>query len=705
MFEHNTWKSWAFALLSAAAGGAACASADATSVASSPPPLAPNTVPTGAPVAPMTVPIVTTCAMASSGVPIGGALPTSLSQGIVQADVAPPPISGGTMLTTRDGAMVVAADPDRDQLYFIDAKQQKLSHVRALMPGDEPGRLVEDAAGRIHVALRSGHALLTLTRDPESTITRREICDVPRGLAYDASRDAIHVACAEGKLVTIGAAPDAGITEVRSVERDVRDVIVRGDQLLVSRFRSAELLALAADGGTTARVSAPALSHEESEIVADAAPDDDGCRLLSSKQVRVDDIPTVAYRTIDVPGKGVVMLHQRAQTGTEIQTSAGGYSNGTCGSGIVQTAITTGLDRETVSTVDLVGAVVAVDVASDPDGSMLAVVAPGDWGTGSPQVHIIPLGSLPVMPRSSAGATPPASDARASDAAKGMVPSAAIPNMLPRATTPPPSFPDPDVCFTSRVMPELNGQATAVTFVSPYVLAVQQREPAAITFIDLRTSEIRANVSFDNQTSRYDTGQAMFYARTNAGLACASCHAEGGDDGHVWTFAGIGPRRTQSLRGGILGTEPFHWNGDMHDFNQLVHEVFVGRMSGFQPTQPQNDALSHWIDQQPSLHARAADEAAATRGQALFESAAVGCSSCHAGAHLTDNNNHDVGTGATLQVPSLHGVSFRTPLMHDGCAATLADRFGPCGGGDQHGHTSQLSDDQRSDLIAYLETL
>ena len=56
-------------------------------------------------------------------------------------------------------------------------------------------------------------------------------------------------------------------------------------------------------------------------------------------------------------------------------------------------------------------------------------------------------------------------------------------------------------------------------------------------------------------------------------------------------------------------------------------------------------------------------------------------------------------------VPSLIGLAWRAPYMHQGCAATLADRFGTCGGGDAHGKTSQLSAEQRADLIAFLETL
>jgi cytochrome c peroxidase len=64
-----------------------------------------------------------------------------------------------------------------------------------------------------------------------------------------------------------------------------------------------------------------------------------------------------------------------------------------------------------------------------------------------------------------------------------------------------------------------------------------------------------------------------------------------------------------------------------------------------------------------------------------------------------------VNTGGDFQVPSLLGVGWRAPYLHQGCAPTLADRFNPCGGGDAHGRTSQLTTDQRVDLVAYLETL
>jgi hypothetical protein len=51
-------------------------------------------------------------------------------------------------------------------------------------------------------------------------------------------------------------------------------------------------------------------------------------------------------------------------------------------------------------------------------------------------------------------------------------------------------------------------------------------------------------------------------------------------------------------------------------------------------------------------------------------------------------------------------VGSRPPYLHNGCAATLQERFtNPCAGGDKHGHTSGLTSAQIDDLVAFLETL
>jgi CxxC motif-containing protein (DUF1111 family) len=171
----------------------------------------------------------------------------------------------------------------------------------------------------------------------------------------------------------------------------------------------------------------------------------------------------------------------------------------------------------------------------------------------------------------------------------------------------------------------------------------------------------------------------------------------------VWDFAPTGLRRTQSLLGGILGTEPFHWSGDVPDMTSIMINTFMRRMGGRVVTPEEVDAIAGWIDRQPAPELPVRDGEAVVRGMTVFTES--GCASCHSGPKLTNNENADVGTGGSFQVPALLGVAHRAPFMHDGCAATLADAVAGCGPADAHGATSALSDGQRADLVTYLESL
>jgi cytochrome c peroxidase len=117
-------------------------------------------------------------------------------------------------------------------------------------------------------------------------------------------------------------------------------------------------------------------------------------------------------------------------------------------------------------------------------------------------------------------------------------------------------------------------------------------------------------------------------------------------------------------------------------------------------------SLGPWLERvAPPAPAPVIDAASVARGEALFSSPATQCTTCHNGQLMSNKALVNVGTGGTFKVPSLLGVGARGPWLHDGCAETLADRFGPCGGGDQHGHTSQLSTQDIADLVNYLDTL
>jgi cytochrome c len=231
---------------------------------------------------------------------------------------------------------------------------------------------------------------------------------------------------------------------------------------------------------------------------------------------------------------------------------------------------------------------------------------------------------------------------------------------------------------------------------------VQSREPARLLLVG---SGGGTQVVELGGESVADTGHHLFHHDAGSGIACASCHGEGGEDGHVWHFSGFGPRRTQALHVGLADTAPFHWSGDMAGMGALMEEVLVARMGGVHQSPERGAALEAWLFAlRPPPPLRAATDPAAVRGRALFEGAAE-CSQCHAGAKLTNNTTVDVGTGEALQVPSLLGVGGRGPWLHTGCASSLRDRFDPGCGGSAHGKTAELDAGQIDDLVAYLEAL
>jgi cytochrome c peroxidase len=197
-------------------------------------------------------------------------------------------------------------------------------------------------------------------------------------------------------------------------------------------------------------------------------------------------------------------------------------------------------------------------------------------------------------------------------------------------------------------------------------------------------------------------GFALFHTATSGGIACMSCHPEAGDDGHTWGLF-EGSVRTQSLKGGLTPTAPFHWKGELKDMTALLGETFVHRMGGTMPSAAVTQDLGDWLDRVPASRPSVTASAdVVAKGQALFNSA--GCTACHSGPAFTNNATVDVGTGGSFQVPSLRGVASRGPWLHDGCAKTLEDRFGTCGG-TNHGNTSNLGASDVSALVAYLRSL
>ncbi len=225
------------------------------------------------------------------------------------------------------------------------------------------------------------------------------------------------------------------------------------------------------------------------------------------------------------------------------------------------------------------------------------------------------------------------------------------------------------------------------------------REPAAIMFPS-SSGQVSDVISLLG-VSVASTGHQIFHTATANQIACASCHPEAGDDAHVWLLP-EGTRRTPSLRGGLSGTEPFHWSGEEADMPALVSDILVQRMNGPGQSAERSQALLSWLDQQLVLPAPPTDATKAAAGAALFQ---ANCTSCHAGDAGTNNSTVDVGTDGAFQVPRLHELWYRAPFMHDGRAATLADRFGPAGGTNHaNANIAALSATQLDQLLEYLRS-
>ncbi|HEY8926347.1 MAG TPA: c-type cytochrome, partial [Polyangia bacterium] len=626
----------------------------------------------------------------------GGAAPLQLGATVTPAD-PPPVVSGGTLRVLRDGHTAVASDPDRDQISVVDLTAGKVSATIALMKGDEPGRIVEDGAGRVHVSLRGAGAILTLDPGAGTVLGRRSVCSAPRGIAYDAKSDQLHVACSGGELVTLPSASGAA-TRTLKLDRDLRDVVVDGDQLLVSRFRSAQILTVDADGKVTQRLTPAPLRSPEVHFG----------QLFSA---------AVAWRMVEMPGGGAAVMHQRGMD-DQVETRPGGYGNANPCDSIVHSAVTVVKGGEaSESTPAIAGMVLPTDMAISPDGKRVALIATGNATNAQtpggdpelPRVFVTDLDSLvdrtvgcrsdgrhgPCLPSLFGGTGGVVGTGGSTFSGSG--------GSFGTGGTTGTGGARGDACDSTRPaggVPVVSGEPTAVAFDGAGAVVVQTREPAALFLAS------GATVSLSSQ-SRADTGHTVFHGNAGGFVACASCHPEGSDDGRVWSFSCEGTRRTQSLAAPLAGTEPFHWGGDMKTFSQIMSNVFVGRMSGPKLTPEQIDATFTWIDRHPRQAATpASDPAAAERGRALFQDPKLACASCHTGPSLTNNMTTDVGTGGLFQVPSLRGVGARAPFMHTGCAKTLADRFNPaCGGGDKHGVTSGLTSAQIADLVAYMETL
>ncbi len=557
----------------------------------------------------------------------------------------PWPLEGGTLTVSNDGRWAMASQPDRGTVAIADLWSQQIVGELPFGVNDRPGRIAEDSNDTFWVLLPGAGAVATFTAESKAAQVLKDVCSSPSGIAFDDASNETWVVCRTGLLVQVDA---THVIAKYDVSTDLRDIVIWQHRLFVSRFKSAQMIEVSKAGKVL------------QTVVPSSASSVDG-RTFE---------PTVAWKMVWTP-MGPLMIHQESQ----------------------MTAIST-----------------IPSLALDPSDPMDPTVQTSDSYLGAGSATDESLCQRPVVTTmvSQLGASAAPLPPRFTGAAVGVdlafnqtnnaiaIASAGTSSVLTATAT----GSAVDVCDPAFTSAAVNGQPVAVAFTPGGLLVVQTRNPPTLSVMDsgqtMRLPPEGASPGFD-----------LFHTQAAPqGIACASCHPAGLEDGHTWQFVPQGARRTQSLGGGVSNSAPYHWDGEFADIPSLLTEVMVHRMGGAPVAPFVEQNLVSWLDSVPSpAGRRPSDDPQAMRGAALFVSS--GCESCHTEPRPTQS--FDVGTGRVLhqsfQVPNLRGVSARLPVMHDGCAQTLAQRFDPSCGGTAPGPTANLTPVETDDLIAYLESL
>jgi YVTN family beta-propeller protein len=246
----------------------------------------------------------------------------------------------------------------------------------------------------------------------------------------------------------------------------------------------------------------------------------------------------------------------------------------------------------------------------------------------------------------------------------------------------------------------------------------------SVQVVDLNTRKVTRTISLGGpaQPSLARRGETIFYdARRSLDqwYSCHTCHYEGGsssvamdtlNDGSPFTLKTVLPLYN------LHETGPWTWHGWQADLHAAMKKSLTDTMLGSPPTDGDAQALLAYIEsmESPPNPFRSAGgklSSAAERGKRIFESEKAACATCHSGPHFTDGQIHDVGLGSPrdryqgYNTPSLCGVYQKVKLLHDGRADSLRDVLTGPHAPENVAGSGQLTDEEVTDLLAYLKSL
>ncbi|MEC7776081.1 MAG: cytochrome c peroxidase [Planctomycetota bacterium] len=213
-------------------------------------------------------------------------------------------------------------------------------------------------------------------------------------------------------------------------------------------------------------------------------------------------------------------------------------------------------------------------------------------------------------------------------------------------------------------------------------------------------------------------GAKIFFnsKRSNGGwYSCNSCHPEGGTRGHNFDTHADGDglaKKAPDLHGSSR-TPPWAWNGKFKTLQEQVSASLHSTMAVNQKASPRDvarvTAFLESLQPRPTIHVPESLGGNPEKGAALFQKAA--CATCHKPPLYTIPDLKDVGVFdeydgyRDYNPPSLLGVGRRSRFLHDGRATSLRSIFTLHDKEKRHGKAHALTQDELSDLVAFLRTL
>ena len=249
---------------------------------------------------------------------------------------------------------------------------------------------------------------------------------------------------------------------------------------------------------------------------------------------------------------------------------------------------------------------------------------------------------------------------------------------------------------------------TGVAIASEERLAVVSgRFDGRVSIVDLATGDSKVvdpAMPLSEVAAKTRAGRDLFFQAGDGqiasdGLACASCHLEGAEDGLTWSTP-VGSRQTLMLSGRVANSAPYGWTRKDEDLKQYVTGTMV-RLGGVGLEDGDLKSLLAYVAAIPSPPQPIHESALLAEGEAVF--AAKGCTSCHPGGEASGAKLGLSEEDVLFDTPSLHRVGLSAPYYHDGrypdLRALLSDKSSAMG------RTAELNAREVAAVESYLRSL